>query len=495
MNSSESMKRSKWEKLVERRSDFWKNYMMIVSLQEVKKIFGFTLQEHLTTREGMNFTHWISLQSVRRFSLQIEHEIQKNTRFIGEILHIFEVAQRNLLSINERLKDTDFASLADQKLRKIFHEFCEQYLALYPGFHIGIYTSTIEEKVKRWLLKQLKSTNQEEKLNDYFIQLTAPERPSLIQEEERELLNIVLKIKKKVTTKKTKKFLVDEHVAKYAGLPVINDEISPWNRSYFTRRLTVLLKKPLTQLQEQYQYICHLPTETKKTKVKIYQLFFTPERIRQLFYFIGQTTWIRLVGRNTFALAHHASRPLFEEIGRRHHLSFKEVKWLTVPEIDNLIAHDILPPNQKIEERKKTSLLLFRNGRIVIKEGEEAKRQIKKELGSQLKKQIEESLRGSVAYPGKVRGKVKIIITQKNLQKMRKGDILITRMTTVELLSAIRKASAIVTDEGGITCHAAIVSREFKIPCIVGTKFATKVLKDDDIVEIDANQGIIKFTK
>jgi len=62
-------------------------------------------------------------------------------------------------------------------------------------------------------------------------------------------------------------------------------------------------------------------------------------------------------------------------------------------------------------------------------------------------------------------------------------------------MPAIKKASAIVTNVGGITCHAAIVSRELKIPCIIGTKIATKVLKDGDLVEVDAQKGIVKILK
>lgn len=68
-------------------------------------------------------------------------------------------------------------------------------------------------------------------------------------------------------------------------------------------------------------------------------------------------------------------------------------------------------------------------------------------------------------------------------------------MTSPWYLPAMKKATAIVTDEGGITCHAAIVSRELKKPCIIGTKIATKVLKDGDLVEVDANKGIVRIIK
>lgn len=109
------------------------------------------------------------------------------------------------------------------------------------------------------------------------------------------------------------------------------------------------------------------------------------------------------------------------------------------------------------------------------------------------------SLRGSCAYKGLVRGVVKMIltnkVTRKDFKKFNKGDILVAIYTSPNLMPFIKKCSAIVTNEGGLTCHAAIISRELKIPCVIGTKVATKLLKDGDLVEVDANQGTVKILK
>ena len=76
-----------------------------------------------------------------------------------------------------------------------------------------------------------------------------------------------------------------------------------------------------------------------------------------------------------------------------------------------------------------------------------------------------------------------------------KGDVLVTTMTSPDFISLMKKASAIVTDQGGITCHAAIISRELQIPCVVGTQFATQTFKDGDILEVNANHGLVKILK
>lgn len=104
-------------------------------------------------------------------------------------------------------------------------------------------------------------------------------------------------------------------------------------------------------------------------------------------------------------------------------------------------------------------------------------------------------LTGHIAFKGKVSGSVKLILSSKDLSEIKQGEILVTEMTSPDYVLAIKKAAAIITDEGGITCHAAIVSREFGIPCLIGTKVATQVLKDGDLIEVDAINGVVKILK
>lgn len=104
-------------------------------------------------------------------------------------------------------------------------------------------------------------------------------------------------------------------------------------------------------------------------------------------------------------------------------------------------------------------------------------------------------IKGQSAYNGIIEGKVRIVRNKKQMLMVKNGEILVSPMTTPDFMIAMRKASAFVTDEGGITSHAAIVAREMKKPCIIGTKIATQVLKDGDLVEVDANKGIVKIIK
>ena len=99
--------------------------------------------------------------------------------------------------------------------------------------------------------------------------------------------------------------------------------------------------------------------------------------------------------------------------------------------------------------------------------------------------------KGLGASPGMAAGSVKIVKNTDELDKVQQGDILVTVMTTPDMVPAMKRANGIITDEGGVTCHAAIVSRELGIPCVVGTGDATAMLPENSQVTLDGNKGIV----
>ena len=192
---------------------------------------------------------------------------------------------------------------------------------------------------------------------------------------------------------------------------------------------------------------------------------------------------LRLYGRSSFNKTHELAAPLFEEIANRPALSITELKFFTPQEIISLLENKERI-KRTIQERDNCFLVydgnkfeLHENASLIIHDPEGFNGEIK----------------GQTTFPGIYQGKVKIIKVVNDLQKINGGEVLVLQMTTTDLIGInLQKAGAIVTDEGGITCHAAILSREWKIPCVIGTKIATKILKDDDLVEVDANIGVVK---
>ena len=102
-------------------------------------------------------------------------------------------------------------------------------------------------------------------------------------------------------------------------------------------------------------------------------------------------------------------------------------------------------------------------------------------------------IKGTIAFKGKAKGLVKMVFSKADISNVLLGDILVARTTMPDYTPAMEIASAFVTEEGGVTSHAAIIARELKKPCIVGTGNCTKILKDGDLVEVDANNGVVKI--
>ena len=183
------------------------------------------------------------------------------------------------------------------------------------------------------------------------------------------------------------------------------------------------------------------------------------------------------------------------DISDRYNIKYSDLSCYTVDEVDNLLSQGIKVNAKELEGRYQDVFVVFEKGekmqRFYGKDAEELLEAIK------AKHENIEFIKGSVASIGqdrKVKGMVSVVLDPLT-EKFIDGSILVTSMTRVEFVPLMRRAKAIITDEGGVACHAAIVSRELGIPCIIGTKVATKRLKSGDAVEINFDDGTVKVLK
>lgn len=180
-----------------------------------------------------------------------------------------------------------------------------------------------------------------------------------------------------------------------------------------------------------------------------------------------------------------------KEINRNTSINYSLLRYLTFEELFVFLSNKKLPSLQTLKERQRGTVLFCSKGGSVIYIGKDAIK-IKESIKEKTSK---EKIKGLSVIKGIVNGKVKVIKDLNDLGKFKPGYILVTPMTRPQFNKVLKKAIAIITDEGGMLCHAAILAREFKIPCIVGTKIATKVLKNEDKVEVNANTGIVRIIK
>ena len=184
--------------------------------------------------------------------------------------------------------------------------------------------------------------------------------------------------------------------------------------------------------------------------------------------------------------------PVLREMARRFEVDYKNFLFYSNFEIKKLCLNKIKVKNNIIEKRKAGLTWVIKDGKIRETQGAEAKKVLDRLVLFVVKAKNTSAVKGIVASDGKVTGPACVAKGASEAIKMIKtGDVLITSMTTIDYLPAMRRAAAIVTDDGGVTCHASIVSRELGIPCVVGTKIATQVFKTGDQVEVDADKGMI----
>jgi phosphohistidine swiveling domain-containing protein len=182
---------------------------------------------------------------------------------------------------------------------------------------------------------------------------------------------------------------------------------------------------------------------------------------------------------------------LFFEVASRYRISIEEVVSATPSEISMWFTGSDRPDKKTLSERAAGFGLVTNLGVIKLLSAKECQTELKKIQSVNILGFAGE-IKGLVAHSGKARGYVHLIFTRHDLKKFETGEILVTpAMNAPEFIEAIGRAAAIVTDLGGVTSHAAVVAHDFLKPCLVGTKVASKILKNGELVEVDAIKGEI----
>lgn len=210
--------------------------------------------------------------------------------------------------------------------------------------------------------------------------------------------------------------------------------------------------------------------------------------LKQLIGISKHFAWLAFYADEKVLLAFNYFKPIYSELAKRKKVTYDELIESTIDEI-----HSIDIPKKETLQSRMNNYVLFcdKNGAYVFT-GDEAKMIEQKEIEKEKALSELDQVRGQPVFKGVVKGRAKIIILRKDYDKVEKGDIIISFNTNPTSVPYLEKAAALVTNEGGMLCHAAIVAREMNIPCVIGTKIATKIFKDGDMIEVDANNGVVK---
>ncbi|MBU0597984.1 hypothetical protein KKF61_03220 [Patescibacteria group bacterium] len=335
---------------------------------------------------------------------------------------------------------------------------------------------------QRQLFRQLYKTFQESKAAPYGLKTHTPEYERLLEER----VNTIRDSIKPGILKK-----IHEHYRKYYYIQFMwigKEGVHSFD--HYLKELVKLIGRGVNPGQELMRVQQEFKTQISKRSKLMLRLKIRGAW-RQVFDAWGDFMITKIYRRYAQIYAIYRMQPVLREITKRLKITLKEARLMLKGEIkDGLLKNKV--NHQALRQRTKQAVYYYEKGAEVIFTGTKAKTLIKK-AEKQIHHEVHE-LHGQVGSIGKAIGYVKLIFRPKDMVKMNKGDILVSIATDPDIVPAMKKAAAIVTEQGGVTSHAAIVSREMNIPCVIGTKIATRVLKDGDKVEVDANKGIVKKT-
>lgn len=392
----------------------------------------------------------------------------------------------------------------NKKLNALYQKFVESNIESYS---YGLMLPLLDYQDTTFLSDELHKILQKRGKDSYFNLLTMPPRESNVKREELELLEIYLLIFKNQPLQKlflqmpTAKLLpalkqgypkiyslLKQHTEKFCWVYYVYQGPAA-NMEYFADLLKDLTERKVDPNKKLKDYNNDKKTIAKEQSQALQSLGLNNYE-RQIVLLACDGVFYKAQRRELQSCSYYYMEAVLTAIAQKLNLSLTQVRMMLANEVADALLKNKVDINL-LNSRKKI-VFLGRTDKTTCLTGKKATNYLRKNTKIEKLNLNVKEVTGTVAYPGKAKGTVKIINSPKEMEKMRRGDILVAQTTNPNLMPVIRQAAAIVTDEGGLTCHAAIVSRELKIPCVVGTKIASKFLKDGDMVEVDANKGIVK---
>ncbi|MBU0707295.1 hypothetical protein KKG41_02895 [Patescibacteria group bacterium] len=392
-----------------------------------------------------------------------------------------------MLRAATKLSGDKLAGLSGTKLLSLWNDWLEKFISM-MRYSVLATVMEMEEPllsnaVENILVKKLGKNN--DKTGEYFQILSSSPRKTVALSEEIDLLKLrTIQLKEKLSEK-----AIEKHLRKYAwiGYGYNGPE---WRVNDIKQRLNILPRQ-ITAVLDLAREKREAGRKLQKRQSQIEKELKLNVAERRLVHTIRTLAFWKFERKFLNQKAHLLMEDFIREVAKRNHLSKIQACMIAPNELKDALLKENIKPDL-MNERIKESVVVFKGVNYKVlsgKRGQKIFQEIRKSLS--VDPNIKE-LNGNTAYPGTAKGIVRRVDEPADMKKMQQGDILVSTSTNPQIVPAMQKAGAIVTDSGGITCHAAIVSRELKVPCVIGTKIATKVFKDGDRVEVDASRGIVK---
>lgn len=487
MNPFSELKNVAWKKIWSKRFSIRLGENWVFSVKQFRKRFGIDFPDQVILIENGLGTGYLNEKQLADCSKRVLEKLKNGLfpRFEKNAVPVFTRFRR----FCKQLSKKDFSKFSNQQLTTVWKQFLEKEdeWMNYVWF-VFLLDEMISGELELLLKKKWPDSHQP------VSQLVlASSKPTAAVRFKTELI-------KAVASKKDLKSESKRLAKQFAFFPILNMDEAPLNENDVLRQLNEIRKtnsNPVKELQE--------IVSTQKNSEKKYRFFLNGVKelsLKRLLDAAHQVAFYREYRNDLRQESYWHAKKLFEEIARRFKLSIRELTYCTRSEISNFLSNGNPTISKKtISNRIRQSGLanigqkseyLFDSDRLNhIRLFLESSKNQTDAIRLFEKKGI---IHGTPASPGKVWGTAKIILdVQTDASKLKTGDILVTSTTNLAFVPLMKRAGGVVVDGGGLLTHAAIVSRELKIPCISGTQIATRVLQDGDRIEIDGKKGMLRL--
>jgi phosphohistidine swiveling domain-containing protein len=384
----------------------------------------------------------------------------------------------------------DVSTYSNTELVDLYKEMYQKSINFLPYMYsLHLFDEFLTERFESRLKEYIKDKKLPEKsYYDYHIALTLPFKKISVLEDKEAFLKIAIQVKKGLDMEgKEVEEMLKHHTLMYGWIGGFHLEKEPYTFEHYKEQLKEFVA---SDVDKEYDQMKKDEDHLKKEQVKYMEIIKDQEELSILAKTIQVFGYVRSfrVDTSYMTLAIHWN--LLSEIGKRLDMDPLLVKYLSCKEVESSLLEG-KEYKTLIQERKQGMISI----QIDDQHYEISDRATMEEIKGliSVSNEIDSNLvEGNVAFPGMYEGTARVLQHIDDMKKVEPGDVLIISMTDPNYIPAMEKAGAFVTDMGGILCHAAIVAREMKKPCIIATKNATSVFKDGDKVIVDAEKGEVR---
>ena len=466
---------------------------------------------------GICFVHndkmrWLwDTRDIERIRVRILNLLSDNPSSVYGWVDAWKQDWKEFIAVCSALEKTSLQELTDAELSAAYEQLVDAYIqeSSLPYLTDSFLASGKTDWLVDMITEEIQDKVSKENIASTLACLTAPVHTSFSQDERISLLSLAEKLIRKKDTREVLNTCNSEavlrSVKKYPSLlKLLSDHVSHFywvensyyeapflDESYFLKTICELSKT--SDILSSYRKEAGLCLENKKRKQALYKKLKISERLRSIITLSEDfSKWQDTRKSCVFRVNHFIFR-ILDEMASRLKLPPAEL-YYTIPSELQSVFLDRKYDRKKLQLRRSEGCAFaFTAKGWRLFEGKEY-RGIDQDIffGNPGQRKV---LKGVPASPGSAKGTVRVVFKPHELRNVKKGEIIVTNNTTPDFVPAMRRAAAVITEQGGITSHAAVVSRELKVPCIIGIKQVTHILKDGDLVEVDANHGVVKILK